>query len=60
MLYLDRDREDERPDVEVLEEMAFGNVTDYSPEVYPVGDMAFLIGKRFCDFLLQSFREGLF
>ena len=35
-----------------FEDIAFGNVTDYSPDVYPVCDSAFLIRKRFCYFFL--------
>src|SRR5260370_30630702 len=47
MLYLNHNGEDQRPAVEIFEDMAFGNISDYSPDVYPVCDMAFLIGKHF-------------
>ena len=48
LLNLDDDREDQRPATEFIEDIALGNVTDYSPDVYPICDIAFLIGKRFC------------
>src|SRR5437588_6680861 len=52
LLYLNHDGEDQRLAVEFFEDIAFGNVTDYSPDVYPVCDSAFLIGKRFGYFFL--------
>ena len=51
-LYLNHDGEDQRLAVEFFEDIAFGNVTDYSPDVCPVCDIAFLIRKRFCYFFL--------
>jgi len=52
LLYLNHDGEDQRLAVEFFEDIAFGNITDYSPDVYPVCDSAFLIRKRFCYFFL--------
>ena len=45
-LYLHHHGKDKWLAVECIEDISFGNVTDDSPDVYPVCDRAFMAGKR--------------